>query len=278
MTTIREFFANPVVGLVGTLASITSLILAVIFFIASRQAPELVYSVHEPTVLVPSTHPSALSIAYQGQPIQGVDVVAVTVAVWNQGGASIRDSSVLSPVAIVFEPEVRVLEAAALKASRAITGLAVSNDSASFAKGRVGLNWNILEKGDGGNIQIIFAGPSTTRLELTGTIEGQGSPSRLDRFRLPLGLSSRNPAEEYASAKRDRILIPGIMVLSVALIGIRIALRNHGSERFRIVGRFLQPLEGPDVWPAFAITACLFIALAVYLYLRLGSWIPPFGF
>lgn len=278
MTTIRAFFGKPVVGVVGTLASLVSLFLGIVFFMASRQAPELVYSVHEQTILVPSAHPSALSISYQDQPIRGTDVVAVTVAVWNQGRASIRDSSVLSPVAIEFDPEVRVLEATAVRVSRPITGLSVENDPASFAKGRVGLAWKILENGDGGNIQIIFAGPSTARLEIAGTIERQGSPLRIDRFPLPKGQSGRTPADEYARARRDRIRLPGSMLVSTVLVGLLLAAVRRGYVP-RVVSRVLS-LYGPEksVWPMFAVVAGVYLALAVYLYLRLGSWFPPFGF
>ena len=45
MTTERNFFANPLVGVLGTIASIIGLFLACYFYFQSKEEPDLVYYV-----------------------------------------------------------------------------------------------------------------------------------------------------------------------------------------------------------------------------------------
>jgi hypothetical protein len=74
---IVGFFSNPIVGAVGSVASVISIPLAIYFYVAAQERREVVYAVNPTrTVLVEAGRPSELQVEFRGQPITKVDVVA----------------------------------------------------------------------------------------------------------------------------------------------------------------------------------------------------------
>lgn len=273
----RRFFSNPVVGVVGAVASVVGLALAVVFFLASRREPDLVYSVHPiRTTLAHANRPGDLSISYRSEVIRDADVVAVTLAVWNQGGESIRERNVLEPILIEFSPPVRVLEAKATKASRQLVRFDLVSDPVVFAQGRVPLTWSILEQGDGANIQVIFVGDAEARVPLSGVIERQGLPREIRAF--SLSKSPRSPSRDYSRLRRERWLFPGSFLLLPAIFGLLILLRIRGPEKMRAIARRVPFPAGIPPLTAFMMFAALYLGAAICLFYGMSRWLPPFGF
>ena len=169
-----RFFSRPYVGIVGTVASIVGVLLAVHVYVASRETRELVYLVNPAkSIIVASGQSSVLSVrvADTGQKIAG-DVTAAQVAFWNEGHQSIRPQNMLRPLVMKVGDGATVLEARIVKTSRDVIGLAL--DTTRAADGIIVVTWEILEHNDGGIIQLVFSGDASTPIAATGIIEGQG--------------------------------------------------------------------------------------------------------
>src|SRR5438309_549329 len=186
-----RFFSNPVVGIVGSLASIISVPLAIFFYAQSVATRDVVYAVYPVrTSLVRGERPSDLRVEFKGQSISGSDVIAVQVGVWNEGRLSVRRENVLRPLELVLTPPAAVLQASVVRPSRDVAGLRLSDDAESLKRGRVAVHFKILERGDGATVQLIYAGPRETGVELAGVVEGQRavrnlSPSSTDNAGRP---------------------------------------------------------------------------------------------
>lgn len=266
-----NFFSNPIVGVLGSIASLLGLILAVFFYFSAEKSPELVYSIH-PTksVLVAKDISSDISVFYKDEAITDSDIVAVSLSIWNDGNSSIRTSSILEPILINLGHDVRILEATVTKASRTVTGIEISDEDEMFKKGNVSLSWKILEGGDGGNIQIIYAGSKDAELKITGIIEEQGEPVKLST--LSMEPSKLSP---FTEIKLIKWLVPFILLSSVffAVLIIRFpAFSKYLPPPFKRLTREAMPLTP-------LIVACTpFVIGAIYIFVKLDAWYPPFGF
>jgi hypothetical protein len=209
-----------------------------------------------------------MSIQFKGQRIEGADVVAVQVGVWNEGKKSIRVGDILKQVEIAFSPAVRILQASVSKRSRDVTGLAIADAKEGERSEHVRLTWTILERGDGGVIQIVYAGPESATVELHGVIEGQHSARNL-RTRLQV----HSPIEQYQRSKTRGFRFFIFTLVATVGVGALIIYQMMSVSRLRGMPSFMKVV----LWSA----PLLFVA---YVWLTLDaywSWrdaAPPFGF
>lgn len=167
-----RFFSNPVVGLISTLASIVGVPLAVYFYVEGTKFRELVYYVNPAQAIVIKTGEASRLRVSIGERELKSDVTTAQIAVWNRGNESVKPGDVLAPLTIRTSPAVPILEATVRKKSRDVVDLTL--DQKHLEEGAVGLSWNILEQGDGGVIQVVYAGgPDTTKITVNGVIEGE---------------------------------------------------------------------------------------------------------
>ncbi len=189
---VAKFFSNPLVGVTGTLASVLGLILAVYFFLAAREVPQLIYFVH-PVVstIAAAGQSSRLSVTFDGKPIS-TDVTAAQVAFWNNGDRSIRRENILRPFVISVGARVPILEARLVKKSRDVVSVGI--DTTRSHDGEIQVTWNILEHNDGGVIQLIFSGSASTPIKAEAVIEGQRA---VEGLFFPGTI--RSPSEQFAA-------------------------------------------------------------------------------
>ena len=182
-TFILEWFAtHPVVGLIGSIASVLGVLFAGWSYLSTLRTRELTFYVNPAkTTIVKSGQSSDLHVLYKGQSVS-TDVTALQIEVWSAGKEVIRPEHVLDPVVLVTTPKVPILEAQIRQISRSITR--VSLDSAEIADGRVGLSWKILEQNDAAVIQLIVAGSSATTVTVNGALEGQAKIGSLDSTKI----------------------------------------------------------------------------------------------
>jgi hypothetical protein len=165
------FAAHPIVGFVGTLASVLGVVLAVAFYLAAIRTRELsLYVNPSRATIVKSGQSSDLHILYKGKDVS-TDVTALQVELWSAGKESIRPEHVLSPITLETTPKVPILEARIRHISRPVTQIVL--DQTQIADGKVTVSWKILEHNDGAVIQFILAGPSETSITALGALEGQ---------------------------------------------------------------------------------------------------------
>ena len=117
---IRRFFSNPMVGFVGSIASIIGLGLAVYFYIEARETRELRYFVNPArAVVVHAGQTSRLSVTLDGAPVKR-DVSAAQVAFWNEGRATIKPDNILRSLVVKTSPTAPIIEATVRKRSREV--------------------------------------------------------------------------------------------------------------------------------------------------------------
>jgi hypothetical protein len=172
------FAAHPIVGFVGTVASVLGVVLAVVLYLAAIRTRELsLYVNPSKTTLVKSGQSSDLHVLYRGNDVS-TDVTALQVELWNAGKESIRPAHVLSPIVLETTPRVPILEARIRHTSRSVTEIVL--DQTHIADGKVTVSWKILEHNDGAVIQFILAAPTETSIRASGALEGQGRVNVFD--------------------------------------------------------------------------------------------------
>lgn len=174
-TPILKFFSNPLVGIIGTTASIIGVILAVIFYIQGRERRKLMfYEQPGKAIIAKAGHSSKIEILIEGKQIKR-DVTAAQVAFWNDGKKSIRPENILKPLIIKTKDKIPIVEAKIRKKSREV--IEINLDQSKINEGEIKISWNILEKNDGGIIQIIYLGSPEVAINASSIIEGQGERS-----------------------------------------------------------------------------------------------------
>jgi len=257
----RAFLSRPWIvfaGLIGALASTIALPLSVYFFFASREFPELTYLVHPVKAAVVRTgQTSHLSVQFDGEKVDR-DVSAAQIAFWNAGRRPIRNDAILTP--LVIQTDHKIFEARLLKSSRDVVGLKL--DSSRLSLGEVEIRWNILEKNDGGIVQIIYEGDEKTKIVVNALTEGQPKIYSLQYDLLPAypNISRRNA--------------PCIFILAIATVGV---------ASFIILSYVKRCLKGKmTIWTYIQYSLMtiggIIILLAFWLLLCLNIPGPPFGF
>lgn len=272
---VLRFLTHPVWSIVATLASLVAIPLAVILYIEAKEERDLVYIVHPiRTVVARGERPGDLKIEFMGQPLTNVDVVALQLALWNNGSLNIRPSNVLHPIEVQLIPPGQILEATITKTSRDIMGFTLSNDREYLRQGRIPISWEILEKGDGVVLQIIYAGPPDTNAKVTGVIEGQASPRRIAPSVRKESLKGSN--KEFGQLRQNPLGLLLMMLIITVLSGF-FALGG--------IGMLQEAKKARKRWFYYVGPSIMVIVGVAMLILGLGKifsdWLqpmPPPGF
>ena len=178
---LPPFFSNPIVSFIGSIASIIGIPLAIYFYLKSIKKRRLTYRVNPVrTQIVNSGTASKLSVTHNGQVMTG-DIMAVHVAIWNQGRKSIEPTYILRPLIIETEKNVPILEASILKTNHDVIGLKL--DESKCDQGKLEVSWTILEHRDGGIVQMIYEG--SPELQITANAVLKGQRAIIDRSEIP---------------------------------------------------------------------------------------------
>ena len=124
-------------------------------------------------LIVKAGQSSKLAVTYDYQPIN-TDVVAAQIVLWNAGNLPIKPEHIRDAILIRTDPARPILEPT-IRASTPERDKIINAhiDKTEAPLGRIKLTWDILEQDDGFQVQLIFAGPSETRLVPSGVLEGQ---------------------------------------------------------------------------------------------------------
>lgn len=251
-----RFFSNPIVGILGALASIIGVPLAIYFYVQTTQFRELVYYVNPAqAIVVKAGEVSKLRVLIGDRELKS-DVTTAQIAIWNRGNESLKPENVLVPVLIRTVPSVPILEVKIRNKSRDAIGFAL--DESHLEDGIVGLSWKILEQGDGGVIQIVYAGnPDATKINASGVFEGQHEIRRIQYSGKILS------GVEQMRQERHSWVIWFALGMGISIIVVGVILFREKDERFALV--------------LFLVLGIVQIAVFVWgLLSRTPN--PPFGF
>jgi len=151
-----------------------SIILAIYFYLESIENRELVYSYDSsPTQILDSEDIKTAPIKVfrdDGTEITS-DLYVESLRFWNNGKKSIKKENILQPLILnCYDTSTEILDVRIIKTSRDICDLSLkprNNTNDSFI-----IDFHILEKGDGGTIQVIYEGKRTNDYTIKGIIEG----------------------------------------------------------------------------------------------------------
>ncbi|HLH52245.1 MAG TPA: hypothetical protein VKY92_01320, partial [Verrucomicrobiae bacterium] len=165
---LARLSSHPLFGITGWIGTM----LGVVLFFVFQEKPKLTFAINPVrTPLVRAGETSQLKVTFSGREITN-DVTAVQVALWNAGRRPIRASEILEPVTLAIS-RAQILEVTIRRVSRQLVGFKF--DAGRFQDGGLQLGWNILERGDGASLQIIYAGPESLPVTFHGVVEGQSS-------------------------------------------------------------------------------------------------------
>lgn len=238
-----RFFSNPIVGIIGWLATVLSLILTIYFYKAGKDARDLTYFVHPiKTVLVRASQASRLTTEFDGKRVQG-DITAVQVALWNKGNLAIKRENLLKPIILYTGNNTPILEATLRKQSRDVIGISLATEN--LQQGRLAISWNILEGNDGCIIQLIYAGNPETSLSIEGVVEGQ---KQIEHVRYSREIPS--PNEQFVSDGRlSRMVGFFLLASSVFLLSLAIYMlisRDRRRSSADAAKEYIEQLKSLD--------------------------------
>ena len=252
-----RFFANPIVGILGALASIIGVPLAIYFYVQATHFREVVYYVNPAqAIVVKSGEVSRLRVLVGDRELKS-DVTTAQIAIWNRGNESLKQENMLTPLTIRTIPAVPILEVKIRTRSRDAIGMAI--DETHLEDGTVGISWKILEQGDGGVIQLVYAGsPDKTKIALAGVIEGQREIHQLQYSGTILSI-----AEQVRVQHRFVYFAWLLVAISVLSLAFTIFLWREEPRRFN--------------WVALLASVFL-LAVSIYVFITSRVPDPPFGF
>jgi hypothetical protein len=200
------------------------------------------------TVVIKSGETTSLRVLHRGQDIKG-DVTAAQIWVWNEGNEPIRKEDILDEIRIVTSPQAPILEASVRRVTRDVLHFGL--DDSRRAYGIIPLSWKILERNDGGVVQLIYAGPTTVEISVVGTIVGQ---SHISAIRFTGKITS--PSEQIAQSSEEprqtlSFLLTVIELVLVVMVVFDIVSTVRRSEPIpwnRVRSRVLWMILWLTVW------------------------------
>ena len=173
----KALLRNPV----ERILAITSLIAATYFWYSSREYPELCYSLSSTRTNILKTGSASNLKVFHGDREITDDLTAVQIVIWNSGKKPIEMADTLSPIHILTEPKVAILEVTIQDSSR--KEIKFRYDDSLFNDGVIPVSWRVLEKDDGVLLQVIYEGPSNAKLSLSGSLIKQRSPRNVSEYK-----------------------------------------------------------------------------------------------
>jgi hypothetical protein len=189
---VPSFFSHPAVvtlSFISAIAGLVGLPVSFYFYYAAKDYPQLsYYVVPAKAVIVKAGQVSKLTASYDNK-VVSTDITAAQIALWNEGSKTIKGADVLRPVTIHVD-NTQILEATVRKASREVVRLEIGTEE--LQGGIVHVSWNLLERGDGGVVQLIYAGNPNVNIYAEGVIEGQ--PKLVQQSDVQTGTSHKSLA------------------------------------------------------------------------------------
>ena len=178
---LNRIASDPKLILSGWLITALSVVLAVYFYQQTQVFPELSYLVSPSrTTVFKKGETSRVTILIDSQKVQN-DVSSMKVGIWNRGNKPIKMEDVLKRVTIKIDTNHPIYDAKIVKQVRDVSNMRL--DLTSQKLGLIGLSWDILEKDDGGVVQIVYGGNDDFNPDLEGIIIGQ---PKINKFEIKM--------------------------------------------------------------------------------------------
>jgi hypothetical protein len=266
MKLILDIFKNPIVGLLGSVASIISLILAVYFYIAAAEKKELTYYVHPAkTSVVNIQDVGKFEVLFDGKPIEK-NVSIARVAFWNAGRKPIIKNDILKKLEIETNSG-PILETRIEKISRDVINLEI--DKSNYNQNKIQIAWDVLEENDGACIQIVYVGDTNAFITAKSTIVGQGEIKHLE-----FGDKIKTPTEQY-DQNRSRNKLLGFLLLGAGFVFVCLQIYFVWDWK-KSFGEYDNLFKKSSIFSYIQIL--FFWGLSIYYLFFNKTYFTPFGF
>lgn len=187
---LPSFFSNPIVGFIGTVASIIGLFLSIYFYNIGLPYRNLLFIVHPIRTSIFNPKDSTVFKFTVNNKEVSTEVSSIQIALWNKGNLPIKRENVLKRIRLFFPDLVPILDTKILSFSREIINLKIGQQNAD--KGELVFDWDIFEPKDWAIIQLLIASGTMAKPNIDGIIEAQASLTKVDT---PVHVKS--PAEQF---------------------------------------------------------------------------------
>lgn len=241
---------NPWWGALGFLVGLLSIIIAIILFMIGRHTKEPIYAIQSTNLIQDFTSRfEALEIKYAGKQIS--NFTSTKVVFWNNGKDTINGADIVSaePLIIRVKDGYKILDSNVLHPKKEYNPNQFSIKPSEDGS-HVLIQFDYLDKGQGGVIQLLHTGESSDDVEVCGTIKGAGKP----KFRTVM---------KYTPPIFFLVVVGGLSFFVGRLI------YKDVSE---IIGKPIYSLR--DVWLIGSGIICIFLLWGFCLYTIFMKYVP----
>lgn len=208
---------NPWLSIASFIIAVISVVLAIIFYSKSKKVKSPCYAIRSINIVRDLVSKiESLEMLFAGQPIENLTVTKI--AFWNAGNDTINsyDIPIAEPLTVHIKKGYQILDAKILYSKNPANQFSIStSDDHSF----VNLQFDYIDKEEGGVIQLIHTGTTDEDIEISGTIKGAG---KLIKKYVPrsdkIYPSSQNKQPSAKSRKLGRYF------LSILLFGLPLTI------------------------------------------------------
>lgn len=253
---------NPWLSVLSFLFALLSVILAVIFFIKSRRSKEPRYAIRSTNLIRDFTSRlEALEMTYAGKRISNLTVTKLLF--WNNGKDTIngRDIASADPLMVKVKDEYKILDSSLLYTKNDANQFSIRH---SDDGSHVLIQFDYLDQGEGGVIQLLHTGKSSGDIEVCGSIKGAGKPDRR-KVLMDLPFPLQPLLIPAPSKERQRFLTTLIFALFIAPV--------LAGAIFFLVLRPVKLFGKPIPRNVQEIATTLSIATIIVIYWGLGFYV-----
>ena len=210
---IMEFTVSPWIGFLSLLVAVLGIFCTVHFFLKSRKRKKPRYALRSTNLVRDFTNQlDALEMTYEAQRISNLTVSRL--AFWNEGRDTIDSSDVAEadPLLIITKDDSEVLDCSVLSTTSEANRMRAKRCE---DRKSIKITFDFLDQGEGGVVQILHTGQSSSDLVLEGTVKGAGHPRRLNT-NIPAGFLLRF-SDHISVRARRRILVSMLFITPILL-------------------------------------------------------------
>jgi hypothetical protein len=238
---ITEFTQSPWLKVITVALTSIGIVLKLIQVLRKRERINPVYITRSTLLLRDQAHSVPdLQIQYKGQLTKNFSIT--NIALWNAGTKSIRsqDIATANKIRIAAKNGVKIFDAVILKTTMEENKFEINFNSSENV---VEINFEYLDRYNGGAIQITHNGNSSNDIEILGTFISHGKIISFEnKTKQAIVSTLESPVKNFFISADDKrvvfliLLIPAIIFITIALWGgafwTRLVLVIHGLLYF----------------------------------------------
>ena len=209
---IKLIVADPWFAFISFLIAIIGVITAIFFYYRGKKVKSPCYAIRSFNIVKDLVSKiESLEMLYDGKPIKNLTVTKI--AFWNAGSDTInyRDIPTTEPLIIRITKGCKILNAKIHSMNNPANRLSISTSEDQLSSK---IEFEYLDKGEGGIFQLIHTDISDMNIEIHGLIKGAGSPTRIYIPNIKPNLIP------FGSNKKISRIILAIMLFGLPLIPI----------------------------------------------------------